>query len=370
MTLGAALRAAPHRFDGLQAVRVAELGAAGGMGRLGTEMAPGDEGLRLVATQGLAFAPAEAISLRDGVVAGDTRGGRGGATLRMAFLGLTGPLGVLPQIYAEMVQRADRLRNTSVSAFLDMFNHRLASLLVRAGEKYRLGLLVQRAATQAGVLSNADPASAAMLAVAGFGTPHLRGRLSVPDEVLLYYAGLFAGRNRPAGALAAMLADYLDLPVRVEQFSGRWVQVTPEEQTCLTRPGAPSRFGALGIDTVAGNRIWDVAGNFRVVVGPVGREAMRDLMPDEPGLRRLVDLVRAFAGLDLGFDVQVILKRDEVPDLALNPLGDPDAPRLGWNTWAQSLPALADKEDIILDPDLVVRAGAQRDEMEMSSPCA
>ena len=331
------------------------------MGRLGTNTAPGEEGLRLTAVQGLAFAPSEAVSLSSGTV---------GATLRIAFLGLTGPLGVLPQIYAEMVQRADRLRNTSVSAFLDMFNHRLASLLVRGAEKYRLGLLVQRAATREPAARGADPASAAMLAIAGFGTPHLRGRLSVPDEVLLFYAGLFAGRNRPAGALQAMLADYLGLPVRVEQFSGRWVAVSPDEQTRLSGPGMPQQFGALGIDTVAGARIWDVSGNFRVVVGPVGRAAMRDLMPDRPGLRRLVDLVRAFAGPDLGFDVQVILRRDAVPDLALASLGDPDAPKLGWNTWAQSLPALADKEDIILDPDLVMRARGSGGEMEMTPLCA
>ena len=321
------------------------------MGRLGTDVAPGDEGLRLSAVQGLAFAPAPVVAMA-------------GARLRIAFLGLTGPLGVLPQIYAEMVQRADRLRNTSVSAFLDMFNHRLASLLVRAAEKYRLGLLVQREATRPPHARGTDPASAAMLAVAGFGTPHLRGRLSVPDEVLLFYAGLFAGRSRPAGALQAMLADYLALPVRVEQFSGRWVPVARDEQTRLTAPGMPPQYGALGIDTVAGDRIWDVSGNFRVVVGPVGRAAMRGLMPAQPGLRRLVDLVRVFAGPDLGFDVQVILRRDEVPDLALASLDDPDAPKLGWNTWAQSLPALADKEDIILDPDLVMR------DRKVTTPCA
>ena len=359
--LGARLRAAPHRFDGLHAVRVAELEAApGGMGRLGTNAAPAEEGLRLSAVQGLSFAPSETVSLSDG----ETH-----ARLRVAFMGMTGPLGVLPQFYAEIVQRADRLRNTSVSAFLDLFNHRLGSLMVRASEKYRLGLLVQRAATRDNAARGADPASQAMLAVAGFGTPHLRGRLSVPDEVLLFYAGLFAGRNRPAGALQAMLADYLGLPVRVEQFSGRWVPVTRAEQTCLTAPGLPPQFGALGIDTVAGDRIWDVAGNFRVVVGPVGRVAMRALMPDQPGLKRLVDLVRAFAGPDLGFDVQVILRRDEVPDLALSQMDEPDAPKLGWNTWAQSLPALADKLDIILDPDLVLRDVAGASDMEMRPAC-
>ncbi len=184
-----------------------------------------------------------------------------------------------------------------------------------------------------------DPASAAMLALAGFGTPHLRGRMSVADEVVLFYAGLFAARPRPPGALQAMLADYLGMPVRVEPFSGRWVAVAAAEQTRLPRAGDVPRYASLGIDTVAGARIWDVQGQFRVVVGPVDGAGMRALMPDQPGLRRLVDLVRAYAGIDLGFDVQVMLRADCVPALEMVPGDGPQAPRLGWNSWAKFSPA-------------------------------
>ncbi len=350
-TLAARLAAAPHRFDGLHALRLAELGCA----RLGTDAPPDEEPVRLVAVQGLAFAPAPVASVAQ---EGEHR------RVRIAFLGLTGPLGVLPQPYSELVQKADRLRNRAVSAFLDVFNHRLAGLFVRASEKYRLGLLLQREATKpqgpAGRAPQADaagdPASRAMLALAGFGTPHLRGRMAVGDEVLLFYAGLFAARLRPPGALQAMLADYLGMEVRVEPFSGRWVPIAQGEQTRLPRLGEAPRFARLGIDTVAGARTWDVQGNFRVVVGPVDTEGMRALMPDQPTLRRLVDLVRAYAGLDLGFDVQVVLRADCVPALALAGPGAPDAPRLGWNTWASFLPALADKDDIVLDPDVVMAA--------------
>ena len=360
LSLGERLRAVPHRFEGLHALRLAELGHR----RAGTDAAPDDEVIRLPVVQGLAFAPAP--------IAGAAEEARG-LRLRVAFLGLTGPLGVLPQVYAELVQRADRLRNRSVSAFLDMFNHRLVSLFLRASEKYRLGLLVQRQVSgpePAGRLAlGGDPASAAMLALAGFGTPQLRGRMSVADEVVLYYAGIFAARSRPPGALQAMLADYLGMTVRVEPFSGRWVAVEAAEQTRLPRAGEVPRYAALGVDTVAGARIWDVQGQFRVVVGPVDGAAMRSLMPDQPGLRRLVDLVRAYAGIDLGFDVQVVLRADCVPALELATEAGPDAPRLGWNTWAKSLPALADKDDIILDPEQVMgwqskaRAG-QADLME------
>ena len=370
-TLAARLAAAPHRFDGPHAIRLAELGLA----RLGTDAPPAGEPARLEAVQGLAFAPSPVASVSD-------QAGR--RHLRIAFMGLTGPLGVLPQPYSELVQKADRLRNRALSAFLDMFNHRLASLFVRAGEKYRLGMLLQRSATQAPdrqetATPDRDPASRAMLALAGYGTPHLRGRLAVEDDVMLFYAGLFAARLRPPAALQAMLADYLGMPVRIEPFSGRWVPVSDDEQSRLPRAGDEPRFACLGVDAVAGSRIWDVQGNFRVVVGPVDAAGMRTLMPDRPGLRKLVDLVRAYAGADLGFDVQVVLRAECVPQLQMP--GSPpdlvpglqmpglqmpgmdagqeaDPPRLGWNTWAKSLPALADKDDIILDPDLVMAPAA------------
>ena len=155
-----------------------------------------------------------------------------------------------------------------------------------------------------------------MLALAGFGTPHLRGRMTVEDEVVLFYAGLFAARLRPPGALRSMLADYLGMNVRIEPFSGRWVPVARASRPDC-RAGRAAAFTRLGVDTVAGGRCWDVQGNFRVVVGPVDRAGMRALMPDQPALRKLVDLVRAYAGLDLGFDVQVILHADSVPELEM-----------------------------------------------------
>jgi type VI secretion system protein ImpH len=341
-TLGSRLRAAPHRFDGLQALRLTELG----MARLGTAATPADEPARVKVVQGLAFAPSPVVAVSD----------EGGLMrVRQAFLGLTGPLGVLPQPYSELVQKADRLRNRAVSAFLDLFNHRLVGLFVRASEKYRLGLLLQRSATRAaGAEAEArDPASRAMQALAGFGTPFLQDRMAVEDEVILFYAGLFAARLRPPGALQAMLTDYLGMSVRIEPYSGRWVAVDEAEQSRLSSHGG---FSRLGVDAVAGARIWDVQSNFRVVVGPVDRAGLRRLMPDQPGLAKLVDLVRAYAGPDLGFDVQVILRADCVPDLVMPGPGGAagDAPRLGWNSWAKSLPALSDKDDIILDPDLVM----------------
>jgi type VI secretion system protein ImpH len=56
------------------------------------------------------------------------------------------------------------------------------------------------------------------------------------------------------------------------------------------------------------------------------------LLPDRPALQRLVSLVRAFLGFEIGFAVNPVLAGPEVPPLCLDPRADPPS-RLGWNSW-------------------------------------
>ena len=63
----------------------------------------------------------------------------------VAFLGLTGPSGVLPPHYtAHADARVCAAKDTSLRDLLDMFNHRLISLFYRAWEKYRLPFAYER----------------------------------------------------------------------------------------------------------------------------------------------------------------------------------------------------------------------------------
>ena len=65
--------------------------------------------------------------------------------MTVAFIGLTGPLGVLPEHYLDLLYQQIRNRDTALRDFFDLFNHRTISLFYRAWEKYRPALGYERA---------------------------------------------------------------------------------------------------------------------------------------------------------------------------------------------------------------------------------
>ena len=118
------------------------------------------------------------------------------------FLGLTGPSGVLPQVYTELVQARARSGDTTLAAFLDVFNHRLVSLFYRAWEKHHVAVAAEA--------DGADRFSDYLFSLIGLGLRPLRSRHEFPDRVLLTYSGFFARRQRPAGSGGnAVLREYV-----------------------------------------------------------------------------------------------------------------------------------------------------------------
>lgn len=325
------LRAAPQRFDLFRAVQLLEKLGAG-------KQRGGDDGaalpVRFSAHQSLAF-PAHEIH-RLAAPSADAP-----ASVEVNLLTLTGPASALPQIYTETAIRSLRDRAPGLAGFFDLFNDRIATLFYRAWQRYRLPALYERSGT-----AGADAASRALFGIAGFGTGHLRGRLAIRDELLLYYAGLFSQQPRAAISLERMLAEVFSLPARIEQFVGRWTAIDPSEQSSLSKAGHYSR---LGVDAVAGARVWDVQGQFRIVLGPMTRRRFLDFLPGRPDLRRLTDLARVFVGPELGFSLQLVLRREEVPPCRLG--GGEDGPRLGYDCWLAALPLPRDPCDTILSID-------------------
>lgn len=293
----------------------------------------------------------------------------------VAFLGLHGPSGVLPPHYTELMLRLEREGKgpdaRALRAWLDLFNHRLISLFYRAWEKYRFFIPYERG-EYAG--REPDPFTRAVFSLAGLGFPSLRGRLRVEavgggagarrarplaeidDLALLHYAGFLAHRPRNALSLEAMLRDYFGVELRVLQFRGQWLPLGRADQTRL---GGSAR---LGVDAVAGERVWDVQAKIRVCLGPLRYARFDEFLPDPaPAPARkafflLARLVRLYVGPELDFDVQLVLKAADVPACRLGGAGGGGA-HLGWNTWALSAAPERDAEDAVFEGEEVVCVG-------------
>jgi type VI secretion system protein ImpH len=90
----------------------------------------------------------------------------------------------------------------------------------------------------------------------------------------------------------------------------------------------------LGLGAVVGDEIWDRQSRIRLKIGPLTAEQYRRFLPSGSAWPELKAMVRSFCGNDLEFEVQLILRREDVPAPELrNP---PEALCLGWHTWLNS----------------------------------
>jgi type VI secretion system protein ImpH len=318
----------PYRFGFFQAVRLLE--------RLDAERKPvgrdGDaarEAVRFRTWQTLSFPSSEIHDLaRTG-----TEEDRKPPEMTVAFMGLTGPLGVLPHHYTELLMERLRHKDTSLWAFLDIFNHRMISLFYRVWEKHRFPIAYER--------GSFDQFTGYLFDVIGMGTGGLRGRLSFKDQALLLYGGLIAQRPHSASAIEAILSNYFDVPARAVQFAGQWLELGDS----VTLLGSAN--SELGITTIAGARVWDSQSKFRIKIGPVSLQKFKAFVPVGSAFRPVTDMLRLVTGLELDFDLQLVVTARDVPACALG-AGPEDGPRLGWTSWLKTREFTQDDEQVVL----------------------
>jgi type VI secretion system protein ImpH len=169
----------------------------------------------------------------------------------------------------------------------------------------------------------------------------------VGEEPLLFYAGLFAPRVRSADRLRAIVSDWLEQPVVVEQFAGAWLSLQPEAMSALPAANRQGQFNTLGVDAAIGSRSWDVQSRVVLRIGPLALERFASMLPDGTLFRRLTSLVRAYLDCEIDFAINPVLAAAEVP-----PLGLPAeaSARLGWNAWLPtSVPRTDDAAEAVFE---------------------
>ncbi|HTJ29070.1 MAG TPA: type VI secretion system baseplate subunit TssG [Acidobacteriaceae bacterium] len=318
----------PTSFEFFQAVTLLERLRAG-MRPVGHFSDPEDEVVRFRANPRLAFPASEIQEL-------EMEDGRP-AEMMVNFMGLTGPMGVLPHPYSELILERARHKDRSLAAFFDIFNHRAVSLFYRAWQKARFPVTYGAA--------KRDLFSQYLLDLVGLGTAGLRDRQEIEDETLLHYVSLVGMQTRSATALQQLLEDYFEVPVEIEEFTGAWYAIDRGTQCRMTEDDSPSR--QVGLGAVVGDAIWDRQGRVRIRIGPLSLERYEDFLPAGSAYRALQSITRFFSNQQLDFEAQLVLERADAPPVVLD-ADAPGAARLGWVSWACTQPLRSDPDDTVL----------------------
>lgn len=330
LALFQALADAPWSFDFYQALRRIEC-LFDDRPRLGRALRPAAEPVRVGQEASLSFAPSTLSACEE-------QGHGLPPRLEQRFFGLLGPNGPLPLHLTEYTR--ERLLHLhpdrALSRFLDLFHHRLALFFYRAWADAQPVVHQDRPAE--------DRFSLYVGALAGLGTPAMRGRDSVPDAAKLHFVGHLARGAKNADGLAAILSGFFGLAVHIEQLMLTWLELPRDQQTALG--GRPRPGARLGEATVLGERVRDVQSAFRIVIGPMDADRYEDFLPGGQSLARLVDWVRLYVGVEFEWEVQPVLARDEVPALLLGREG-----QLGWTAWLGTRQAPTDADDLVLTPE-------------------
>jgi type VI secretion system protein ImpH len=321
------LAAEPYRFDSRQAVRVLQQ-LARGAAPVGLGSDPGDEAVSFRSSLGAAF-PASDI---DRVDVPPQHDGARRPVLTVNFLGLGGAFGPLPVGLSELVARRARSGDTASRDFLDIFNHRLVSLMMRSWRLFRLAL------------QDTTPEETSfafyLFALLGLATEgmrvtrgrHPRNRLDGLDRSLLSLTGILNQKPFSLHAVERTLNVHFGVPVRAIPMRGVWLALEPAQRTAI---GPSGQNRALGDGTVLGSRVWDQAGGILITLGPVGFHEALAFLPDGTAFREMRRLVDFLLGRAFALSLQLTINPQDMPISKLEKGG---AMRLGWTAWLTTRP--------------------------------
>lgn len=311
--VGERLRQQPQAFELLQALLLLER-AQPGATALGQGVDPRREAVRLRGPLTPLFPVSQVASL--------DYPAREQPLLSTPVFGLGGPDGPLPYAYQEWLQQRARLKDHAPAAFLDLFQHRLLSLLYRVLRKHRIAIGF--------VPPQESPVQEQLRALTGLLPQPLQHRQVLPDALILARAALFAGQRRSLAGFETIVRHHFGVTVRLEQFQGTWKNMPAASLSRLGRRGANCE---LGRTAVAGKRIWDEHAGVRIVLGPLDGRRYPGFLPRGEAHRQLAGLAAFYFGPDLDCALRLLVS--DTPALRLSRA---EPARAGWDCWLERQP--------------------------------
>ncbi|AQH03160.1 type VI secretion protein [Burkholderia sp. KK1] len=231
-------------------------------------------------------------------------------SVRTTFLGLYGVDARMPSYFVDEVAQ-NRDGAEPLSAFLDLFHHRILTQYYRVWRKYRYPVGYRS--------GGRDPVSRYLLGFTGLGLSanEPMAKSFVDPRKLMSMLGLIAQKTRTAEGLAGVLQHAApDASITVEEFYPVWREVNEFEPA------------ALGEQCLLGRGFFDRSNVVRVVITPTTRETVLDLTPGGVAHQEIMALLRFY----LGYEGEAHLEMHVRPALMPEPVLAPRQTSLGLTT--------------------------------------
>lgn len=326
----------PEKYHIFRALRIVEAQFPD-LPRLGETTRPKQEPFRLEQEAELAFPPSTIAKIVP------PSGGKPGRLINR-FFGLFGPHGPLPLHLTEFAR--DRLRNHRDPTFLafgNMLTHRLFGLLYRAYAVAHPAPSFDRALKGKQSGREVDPFARKVAAFSGHYEKGFNARDEMPDMAKRHFVGHLTPGPKHALGLISIISGFVRAPVSLQQFVGQWLELEADDRWQLG-----SRVG-LGLGTSIGSKVWSHAAKFRLRIGPLSLADFERMMPGAPSLSRLEAIVRNYVGDTLDWDINLVMRRDEVPQAVLG-----KTTMLGHTSWIGTRTGDTDADDLYLIPRSLV----------------
>jgi type VI secretion system protein ImpH len=324
VALGDALRERPHDFEFFEAMRRLEC-AYPSRPRFAHSTRASEDPVRLAHTAMLEFPPRGIDRYEPGTADRPPR-------LYGLFLGLFGPNGPLPLHLTEYaVDRQRNARDPTLVAFADIFHHRMLSLFYRAWADSQPTVQLDR--------PHEDRFRTYVGALIGMATPHLQARDALPDQYRRFFAGRLVPQARNAEGLQRLIEHFFGVPVRVLEFVAEWMRMPGDAHL---RIGVA--MAGIGRTAVLGAHVRGAQQRFRLRIGPLAQHEFNRFLPGSEALKQLSAAVRTYVGDEKGWDLQLVLKKDDVPLTHLGRAG-----RMGLNTWLGRYAKDRDADEAVLN---------------------
>ena len=300
------------RFSFYRAVYLLERLTAGSppVGQLGPASA---ERIRLRGDPSLTFASSDVTA----ITAAKHEDGIHRARVSATFMGLYGSVSPLAAYFVEQIALNDYQGGPQpVREFLDVFHHRILSLIYRVWGKYRFAVMYRA--------KGADPFTRRMFSAVGVEPTKDAG--VIDRFLMLRYAPILASKSRSARGLDVVLNDLFGgMGVTIEQFVGHWTLIEKPHRNKL---GVANH--QLGESLTIGRYVFDGSGRFTIVLGPLGYDEYLSFLPG--GARRplLTGVVHTFTRGMYDVMLELHVKTDAAPRFQL---GSPRASTLKRTAW-------------------------------------